>query len=54
MLKLINIIYANIIYARGFVNELIERARRSEIFKRDKKSLEVKILATLLYFLDFL
>jgi hypothetical protein len=36
---------------QGFVNELIEKARRSRVFKRNKKSLEVKILAALLYFL---
>ena len=35
---------------QGFVNELIEKARRSRVFKRNKKSLEVKILAALLYF----
>ena len=35
---------------QGFVNELIERARRSKVLKRNKKSLEVKILVVLLYF----
>ncbi len=38
---------------QGFISELIDRARRSKVFKRNKKSLEVKILAGLLYFLDF-
>ncbi len=37
----------------GFIEELIERAKRRKIFKRNKKSLEVKILAGLLYFLGF-
>ena len=35
---------------RGFIEELIERAKRSKVFKRNKKSLEVKILSVLLYF----
>ncbi len=35
---------------QGFINELIERAKRSKVFKRNKKSLEVKILSGLLYF----
>ncbi len=35
---------------QGFIEELIERAKRSKVFKRNKKSLEVKILAGLLYF----
>ena len=35
---------------RGFIEELIERAKKSKVFKRNKKSLEVKILAGLLYF----
>ena len=35
---------------QGFINELIERAKRSKVFKRNKKSLEVKILVALLYF----
>ena len=34
----------------GFIEELIERAKRRKIFKRDKKGLEVKILSGLLYF----
>ncbi|RLI85649.1 MAG: IS6 family transposase, partial [Archaeoglobales archaeon] len=33
----------------GFIGELIERAKRSKVFRRNKKSLEVKILAGLLY-----
>jgi len=33
-----------------FIEELIERAKRSKVFRRNKKSLEVKILAGLLYF----
>ncbi len=36
---------------RGFIGELIERARRSKVFNRNKKSLEIKIIAGLLYFL---
>ncbi len=35
---------------KGFIEELIERAKRSKVFKRNKKSLELKILARLLYF----
>ncbi len=35
---------------QGFISELINRARRSKVFKRNKKSLEIKILAGLLYF----
>ncbi|WP_457550809.1 hypothetical protein [Archaeoglobus sp.] len=30
---------------KGFIEELIERVKRSKVFKRNKKSLEVKILA---------
>ncbi len=36
---------------QGIVNELIERARKSKVFKRNKKSLEVKILSVLFIFL---
>jgi len=35
---------------RGFIEELVGRAKRSKVFKRNKKRLEVKILAGLLYF----
>ena len=35
---------------QGFIEELIERAKRSKVFKRNKKRLEIKILSTLLYF----
>ena len=34
----------------SFIEELIEEARRSKVFKRNKKSLELKILSGLLYF----
>ena len=34
----------------GFIEGLIDRAKKSKVFKRNKKSLEVKILAGLLYF----
>ena len=37
----------------GFIGELIEVAKRRKVFKRNKKSLEVKILSGLLYFLGF-
>ena len=35
---------------RRFIEGLIEVAKRSKVFRRNKKSLEVKILAGLLYF----
>jgi len=35
---------------KGFIEELINKAKKSKIFKRNKKSLELKILAGLLYF----
>ena len=35
---------------KGFIEELIDKAKKSKIFKRNKKSLELKILAGLLYF----
>jgi len=35
---------------QGFIEELIDRANRSKVFKRNKKRLEIKILAALLYF----
>jgi len=34
----------------GFIGELIEVAKRRKVFKRNKKSLKVKILSRLLYF----
>jgi len=37
----------------GSLGELIEVAKRGEVFKRNKKSLEVKILLELLYFYIF-
>jgi len=39
-----------ILFMGGFIDELIERAKRAKVFKRNKKSLEVKILAAILYF----
>ena len=42
-----------ILFMGGFIDELIERAKRSKVFKRNKKRLEVKILAALLYFLGY-
>ncbi len=35
---------------RGFIKGLTGRAKRSRVFRRNKKSLEVKILLELLYF----
>jgi len=35
---------------RSFIEGLIDRAKRFKVLKRNKKSLEVKILAGLLYF----
>ena len=35
---------------QGFIEALIDRANRSKVFKRNKKRLEIKILAALLYF----
>ncbi len=35
---------------KGFIGELIEKARRSKVFKRNKKSLELKILKVIIFF----
>ena len=35
---------------RGFIKGLIDKAKRSRVFRRNKKSLDVKILSGLLYF----
>ena len=35
---------------RGFIMGLIDKAKKSRVFRRNKKSLELKILAGLLYF----
>ena len=35
---------------RGFIEELIDKAKRSRVFRRNKKSLDVKILWLLYFF----
>ena len=38
----------------GFVEGIIERAKKSKVFKRNKKYLEVSILSALLYLFVFI
>jgi len=37
---------------RSFIERLVDKTKRFKVFKRNKKSLEVRILSGLLYFFE--